>query len=141
MSKSLISCNKTRYLMITIACDTQNLSTTQFQFFIKIWSFPIHYILYTPVSIQVGLKFTMHCNLISHLIQWRWLSDLFFTIVNIHITIKNMKISSCSKTLNMSTRSKFGLDCTFAVSWYRVVSFLSFIVIHLFLLFKGIFLK
>ena len=74
-------------------------------FLIKIWSSPIHHILYILVSIQAGFKFTIHYHLISHSIQWRWLSDLFFTIVNIHITIKNMKISSCSKTLNKSDRS------------------------------------
>ncbi|MDH3572752.1 MAG: hypothetical protein OEM90_04045, partial [Desulfobacteraceae bacterium] len=37
--------------------------------------------------------------------------DLFFTPVNIQISIQKMKISSTSKTCNMSDRSELGSDC------------------------------
>ena len=64
--------------MIPIWCDTKILSITQFQFFNE--NLVISYTLYIvyPCFDPRWFKFLMHCNSISHLIQWRWLSNLFY---------------------------------------------------------------
>jgi hypothetical protein len=90
--------------MIPSACDTQNLSITQFQFFNE--NLTLSYTLYivrpcfdpSRFKIYDALPFNFPFNSVPMIIS--------FTLTNIHITIKNMKISFASRTFDKSDRSE-----------------------------------
>ena len=103
--KSLIPCNKVRYLIILSPCDTQNLSITQFQFLNE--NLVISYTLYivypcfdpSRFNIYDALQFNLPFNLMT----------MIFILTNIHITVKNMKISSALKTYKSLTNPSLAL--------------------------------
>jgi len=69
----------------------------------KTWSFPIHYILYNFVPIQKPVLSSRCFALVSSPFNSvRVIIRFAFYPVNIQIAIKKMKISSTSKTFDMS---------------------------------------